>query len=1144
MEWSFFRVVGLSLLTAVGRCQAADAKPVVQPLLVAHVATPLVITEKDLTIDGALGSFSASWTVQSPEPNLILATLTLTAPQPATVPPFSVKWNVPAVDLAGIWVSDNTKPNNDHQGMAVEARAVLRAPLLMTLGPDDNNRMTIALSDALRPSKIRCSVREEDVKMCADVKLFATKQPPLKKYQVTFRIDTRTVPYYKVLRDTAQWWAAQEGYAPAPVPEAARVPLYSTWYSYHQSVDPATIINECRLGGELGLEGVIVDDGWQTLDSSRGYAFTGDWKPERIPEMKKFVDGVHALNQKFMLWYSVPMAGEKSIAAKRFEGKTLGFSNSLRAHTLDPRYPEVREYLIGLYENAVREWGIDGLKLDFIELFSPKADTVLTAENGRDIASVDEAVDRLFTDIMARLRKIKPDIAIEFRQPYNGPLMRKYGNMLRGVDCPNAGPVNRKEIIDLRLLADHTAVHSDMIVWHPSEPVASAALQLLNVLFSVPQVSVRLAEVSPEHRKMIGFWLHYWKENRATLLDGELQPVSPAANYPLVLARSSDKLIAALYQDMVIVPGPQMPSQIDVVNAKPSPSVVLRFEKVFGPATVRIRDCQGKQISKQSQVLGVGATTWEVPPSGLLEIRDTETQVVSITGKIVDRAGRGVKNGIVELVGTTFSTRSNAAGEFSLKGESPGVPPAVVKDKIQLNINCPGCPLRTLTLSSTQLSLGEIKIFAQPNFVIIFTDDQGYADLGTFGSGTAPSDGNWLPKDRIAIPTPRIDKMAEEGLKFTSFYAQTYCGPSRAQLMTGCYAARVARKGNTKGARLNGLFNGSGGIDVDPSEITIAEVLKAAGYATGMVGKWHLGIDPGYKPVNQGFDYWWGARYSNDSGSVPLYENETSLGSYDDMAHVTRDYTLKALKWMKEHKDKPFFMWIAHTMPHKKIAASEKFKGTTKRGLYGDVISELDFYTGMILDSIRDWGLDDNTIVIFLSDNGHWGGAEDAGTGYPLRAGKLSQYEGGYRVPCVVRAPGIIPPGSVNAEMVTSMDLMPTFVKLAGGKMPADRIIDGKDIEDLLRMKPGAVSPHKVHYFYKTTTLQAVRWGKWKLHIVYNNEEIGPAELYDLQTDIGESQNVASSNPDVVDKIMEFAKAGIADIGDFFHVGKGERRVQ
>jgi alpha-galactosidase len=385
----------------------------------ASAAPPLVIAESDLAIAGDPGPFRASWEVQRPEANLMLATLVLTAPQAASPPPLEVTWKFAAVDLAGVWVSDNTKANFDHQGVGVESRAVLRAPLVMLLGPDDGNRLTVALSDALRPVKIGCGVREEDVNMYASVKLFDGKQPSLKNYRITLRIDTRPQPYYKALRDTARWWAAQDGYQPAPVPDTARVPLYSTWYNYHQSVDPATIINECRLGGELGLEGVIVDDGWQTLDSSRGYAFTGDWKPVRIPEMKRLVDGVHALKQKFMLWYAVPMAGEKSTAAKRFEGKVLAFSGGLRAHILDPRYPEVREYLMGLYENAVREWGIDGLKLDFIELFAPQGNTVLTAENGRDFASVDEAVDRLFTDIMARLRALKPDIAIEFRQPYN-----------------------------------------------------------------------------------------------------------------------------------------------------------------------------------------------------------------------------------------------------------------------------------------------------------------------------------------------------------------------------------------------------------------------------------------------------------------------------------------------------------------------------------------------------------------------------------------------------------------------------------------------------------------------------------------------------------------------------------------------------
>ncbi len=584
-------------------------------------APPIAIAESDLVIEGDTGPFKASWEFQRPEPDLMLATLTLTAPHEAQPPAIQIRWKFPAVDLAGIWASDYSKQNFDHQGLKIESRAVMRAPLLMYLGPGDGNRFTIAASDALRPLTIGGRVKEEDVNIHGFLKLFAGAEPPLKTYQITLRFDGRPLAYQTVLRDTARWWAAQDGYHPAPVPETARVPLYSTWYAYHQNIDPDTIVEECRLGGELGLGGVIVDDGWQTLDASRGYAFTGDWKPERIPDFKGFVDRVHALNQKFIMWYSVPMAGEHSEAATRFKGKTLGFNTILKAHILDPRYPEVREYLIGLYEHAVRDWGVDGLKLDFIELFAPNADTVLTAEEGRDLASVDEAVDRLFTDIMARLRAIKPDIAIEFRQPYNGPLMRKYGNMLRGVDCPNAGPVNRKETVDLRLLADNTAVHSDMFIWHPDEPVESAALQILNVLFSVPQLSVRLAEVSPEHRRMIGFWMGYWRENRELLLDGEFLPVSPAQNYPMVSARTAEKVVSVIYQDMVVTPGERAPGHIDIINAKPGKSVVLRLDDSFGAAVIRTLDCRGTEVGEETRTLGPGAHAFEVPPSGLLEIR-------------------------------------------------------------------------------------------------------------------------------------------------------------------------------------------------------------------------------------------------------------------------------------------------------------------------------------------------------------------------------------------------------------------------------------------------------------------------------------------------------------------------------------------
>jgi len=585
-------------------------------------AAPLKITPEDLSIEGDLGSFKATWDVQHPEENVMLATLTIESPQAATPPAFEVKWKVPSVDVAGAWVSDYGKAKLDHERTKIQSRAVKRAPLLMHMSQGDRNRFTVALSDAMLPITMRSGIKEEDAHLHMKVHLFNEKHPMLKKYQITLRFDTRPAPYYSVLRDTAKWWAAQENYKPAPVPEAARVPYYSTWYSYHQNLDPDTIVEECRIGGKLGLGGVIIDDGWQTLDGNRGYAYTGDWKPERIPDMKGFVDRIHALGQKFIIWYSVPMAGEHSEIMKKFKGKTLSYNSGFQAYILDPRYPEVREYLIGVYESAVRDWGLDGLKLDFIGMFSPNAKTVLTAEDGRDYASVDKAVDRLLTDVMARLRALKPDIGIEFRQPYNGPLMRKYGNMLRAVDCPNCAPVNRKHIVDLRLLADDTAVHSDMIMWHPDEPVESAALQILNILFSVPQISVRLPEVSEDHRQMIGFWMHYWMENRDVLLDGEFQPLAPAQNYPMVIGRTPEKLIAAIYQSLVVSPGPNAPAQIDVVNAKSgNDDVVVRFAEAFGKAQVSIYNTQGKRISQSIQTIGAGAEVWEVPPSGLLQIR-------------------------------------------------------------------------------------------------------------------------------------------------------------------------------------------------------------------------------------------------------------------------------------------------------------------------------------------------------------------------------------------------------------------------------------------------------------------------------------------------------------------------------------------
>ncbi|MCK5566023.1 MAG: sulfatase-like hydrolase/transferase, partial [Planctomycetes bacterium] len=316
----------------------------------------------------------------------------------------------------------------------------------------------------------------------------------------------------------------------------------------------------------------------------------------------------------------------------------------------------------------------------------------------------------------------------------------------------------------------------------------------------------------------------------------------------------------------------------------------------------------------------------------------------------------------------------------------------------------------------------------KPNFVIIFTDDQGYGDLGCFGSDS--------------IKTPRLDRMAKEGVRFTSFYAQTVCGPSRGALMTARYPVRIG-----------------GGWTTNGDEITVAEVLKEAGYATGCIGKWDMSqrrYQEGLVPNDQGFDYYFGTLGANDGGKVTFHRNRQQLNTTTDMASLTNLYTDEAIRFIKEKKDETFLLYLAHTMAHVKIDASGQFKGKSAGQLYGDVIEEIDFSTGRILDTVKDLGLDDNTFILFFSDNGPWSGKEDfyrnthggqlaTGTAKPLRSGKGSAYEGGFREPCIMRAPGKIPPGRVSDEIISTLDIMPTLAALAGTQPPDDRIIDGVD---------------------------------------------------------------------------------------------------
>ncbi len=431
------------------------------------------------------------------------------------------------------------------------------------------------------------------------------------------------------------------------------------------------------------------------------------------------------------------------------------------------------------------------------------------------------------------------------------------------------------------------------------------------------------------------------------------------------------------------------------------------------------------------------------------------------------------------------------------------------------------------------LPLAKAAKVERPNYIIIFCDDLGYADIGPFGSENHR--------------TPNLDRMAAEGRRFTSFYVTSgVCSPSRSSLMTGCYPKRVGLHQNEKGQGV--LFPGNQ-RGLNPSEITLAEVLKARGYATGIVGKWHLGDQPEFLPTRQGFDSYFGIPFSNDMGEkdrptkpyppLPLLRMEKVIEEEPDQRLITQRYTREAIAFIQRNKAKPFFLYLPHTMPHWPQYSSERFAGKSANGKWGDAAEEIDWSTGEILKALKANGLDDRTMVIFMSDNG--GPLRHGASNKPLKGGKGSTWEGGHRVPFVVRWPGTIPPGTSSDAMATSMDLLPTLANFAGAKPPSDRKLDGKDIAPLLLAKPGAATPHKAFYFYSRGQLHAVRSGNWKLFFTRGKKapKGQPEALYNLASDIGETTNVLGDHAGVAKRLATLAEGMRADLGDDLTGAKG-----
>jgi len=447
---------------------------------------------------------------------------------------------------------------------------------------------------------------------------------------------------------------------------------------------------------------------------------------------------------------------------------------------------------------------------------------------------------------------------------------------------------------------------------------------------------------------------------------------------------------------------------------------------------------------------------------------------------------------------------------------------------------------------------------SRPNIVILFADDLGYGDLGCFGAKSHK--------------THKLDQLASEGTRFTSFYvSQAVCTASRAALMTGCYANRVS---------LFGALNHESNVGIAESELLLPEILKAQGYATAIFGKWHLGHREPFLPQKNGFDEFLGLPYSNDNGplhpivrtipSLPLIDGSKTAELDPDQSQFTRRLTDRAVQFIEKNKDRPFFLYVPHIMPHVPIFASDKFRGKSGAGLYGDVIEELDSGIGEVLAAIHRNGLNERTFVLFCSDNGPFlSYGNHAGSASPLREGKLTTFEGGVRVPCMIRWPGQIPAGRTCSELLSTIDLLPTIANLIGGKLPQQKI-DGENRWPLIAGKSGA-QPREKFYYYAGDELQAVRSGPWKLHLKHeylmpaqppgkngkpaNFENLKPESmqmsglrgiasrhgylvktieqsLYNLDDDLGETTDVSPQHPEVVERLLKLVEEARADLGD------------
>ena len=552
-----------------------------------------------------------------------IVTVRISSPTNATPPQFGVFFRVPGAGVQNVWCADfgcdgcHVRPQL-WWGWNAKYKSQLAhdAPIAVGFNSQERAPVALACSEAFNDLEFGLYADDRTSEMVGRCEFFTAPVAPLREYEVSVMLDRRCGDFAETVRDCSAWIVKKNGFVEAYAPEAAFDPLYSTWYAYLQDVHADELEKEARLASALGMKTMILDDGWQKVDSRTFYSATGDWMPvsSRFPDMKAHVAAVHKAGLKYMLWLSVPFMGDEAKNYPRFKDKLLRDGDT---GILDPRFPEVREYLISTYERVVGEWGFDGVKLDFIDSFVlPKDDPALKDNYaGRDYRSLPDAVNQLMKDVLTRLRKINPDVLVEFRQHYMGPAILQYGNMMRCADCPADPTANRKRICDLRLTSGSIAVHSDMLVWSRDETPEGAALPILNALFSTIQYSMILSTVPPAHRDVIRSWIEFSQAHRKALLRGAFRPHHAENGYTWIEGESADERVIASYANDVCVRTGAADRPVFLVNATGGEGMLVDFS---ASSRVEFHDVFGKHIGIAN--FGAGVHRVSVPQSGYAEI--------------------------------------------------------------------------------------------------------------------------------------------------------------------------------------------------------------------------------------------------------------------------------------------------------------------------------------------------------------------------------------------------------------------------------------------------------------------------------------------------------------------------------------------